>query len=73
MEAKALDNRQFSEDCTPGYFNNEGNLSSPGPYGQSYGGGAVEYFAIIRKWRESQEWERDTTTRYATVASSKSI
>jgi cyclohexanone monooxygenase len=48
----ALNNQQFQVECTPGYYNNEGQ---PGPgagftAGQ-YGGGPVEFFKILSDWR----------------------
>ena len=45
-------NQQFFLDCTPGYYNNEGQPNE----GQSlldgmYGGGPEEFFKILREWR----------------------
>jgi cyclohexanone monooxygenase len=47
-----------SQDCTPGYYNNEGR--DPGPIARSYVGypyGAVAYFHYIDAWRRSGEFE----------------
>lgn len=47
---KARLNEDFLQNCTPGYYNNEGK-----PQGQaqnaSYGGGPIEFFELVRKWR----------------------
>ena len=45
-------------DCTPGYYNNEGQ--DPGPaakYNVGYPAGASAYFNYIKEWRESGEFE----------------
>jgi cyclohexanone monooxygenase len=47
-----------SPDCTPGYYNNEGQ--DPGPaakYNVGYPGGATAYFAYIDRWRTDGEFE----------------
>jgi cyclohexanone monooxygenase len=47
-----------SPDCTPGYYNNEGQ--DPGPaarYNVGYPGGASAYFKYIDRWRRSGEFE----------------
>ena len=48
-----------SPDCTPGYYNNEGQ--DPGPQGnwlgQGYPEGASAYFEFIERWRTSGEFE----------------
>ena len=47
-----------SPDCTPGYYNNEGQ--DPGPaakYNVGYPGGAMAYFAYIDRWRSDGEFE----------------
>jgi cyclohexanone monooxygenase len=44
----------FQEQCTPGYYNNEGQPGvGPGWFGGSYGGGSQAFFEILRKWRSS--------------------
>ncbi len=43
-----------SPDCTPGYYNNEGQ--DPGPAGKlrtGYPAGALAYFRYLQKWRDS--------------------
>jgi len=47
-----------SQECTPGYYNNEGR--DPGPAARSYVGypaGAVAYFHYIERWRRSGAFE----------------
>ena len=42
----------FGPDCTPGYYNNEGQ--DPGAFlGRGYPYGPSAYFAYIDKWRAS--------------------
>ena len=39
--------------CTPGYYNNEaGGASKNGFISGQYGGGAVQFFQILKEWRE---------------------
>jgi cyclohexanone monooxygenase len=44
--------RSFLEECTPGYYNNEGKLSDRAAQNGFFGGGSVEFFRILREWRE---------------------
>ena len=43
----------FLENCTPGYYNNEGKLSERSVQNGFYGGGtgSPEFFAILEEWR----------------------
>ncbi|HUI28471.1 MAG TPA: NAD(P)/FAD-dependent oxidoreductase [Candidatus Kryptonia bacterium] len=43
--------RQFLEDCTPGYYNNEGKPGERSGQNGFYGGGSVEFFRILQEWR----------------------
>jgi len=43
--------RQFLEDCTPGYYNNEGKPGERSGQNGFYGGGSEEFFRILRDWR----------------------
>jgi cation diffusion facilitator CzcD-associated flavoprotein CzcO len=53
IKAKALNALGFLTDCTPGYYNNEGKPGAgTGLAGDSYGGGPIEFFALLKKWRE---------------------
>jgi cyclohexanone monooxygenase len=52
MEQKALNNQDFLRECTPGYYNNEGKPEyGVGLVAAMYGGGPIEFFDLIRKWR----------------------
>jgi cyclohexanone monooxygenase len=47
-----------SQDCTPGYYNNEGQ--DPGPNGRMFVGypyGASAYFRYLEKWRSAGDFE----------------
>jgi cyclohexanone monooxygenase len=43
---------EFFEECTPGYYNNEGKPGERSGQNGFYGGGPVEYFRILKDWRE---------------------
>lgn len=47
-----LDRRKFLEECTPGYYNGEGQLSPMAASFSSYGKGSVAFFETIREWRD---------------------
>jgi len=48
---KARDAGDFLENCTPGYYNNEGRVGERSAQNGFYGGGSIEYFRILAKWR----------------------
>ncbi len=50
--AKAMLRMKFLEECTPGYYNNEGKPGDRGVQNSSYGEGPNAYFAILQRWRE---------------------
>jgi hypothetical protein len=41
----------FLESCTPGRYNNEGNLSARPPGNRDYGDGTVAFFGVLAAWR----------------------
>ncbi|MEV6302983.1 NAD(P)/FAD-dependent oxidoreductase [Actinoplanes sp. NPDC051861] len=45
----APNNYRFQSECTPGYYNGEGN---PRPVNFSYGPGPVAFHELLREWRE---------------------
>ena len=53
IKRMSMFNQKFLEECTPGYYNNEGH---PGVgnslIGSAYGGGPEAFFQILRDWRE---------------------
>lgn len=54
---KAVMRQQFLEECTPGYYNNEGKPSDRAAQNNSYGEGPNAYFRILKAWRDSGELE----------------
>ena len=50
----AFVNRDFLESCTPGYYNNEGELDDPskGLATQAYAPGINAFNALLAEWRE---------------------
>jgi hypothetical protein len=54
IKAKAVNNLNFLTECTPGYYNNEGKpTAGTGLAGDNYGGGPIEFFALLKQWREA--------------------
>ena len=52
---KAMLRQKFLEECTPGYYNNEGKPGDRSRQDASYGAGPDPYFAILKGWREAGE------------------
>ena len=49
---------QFHQECTPGYYNNEGKPGQgKGFLGEQYGGGPLEFHDLIHKWRSDGEMQ----------------
>ncbi|MFM8272032.1 MAG: monooxygenase, partial [Gemmata sp.] len=44
--------RQFLEECTPGYYNNEGKPGERNGQDGFYGAGSVAFFRLLADWRE---------------------
>ena len=53
---KARITADFQEKCTPGYYNNEGKINQK-PQNGMYGGGPIEFFAVMKKWRSKGSLE----------------
>ena len=53
IKKKALNNEAFLDACTPGYYNNEGQVNEGGSgfVGTLYGGGPVEFHNLFKQWR----------------------
>ena len=49
----ARDIRTFQEQCTPGYYNNEGQPGAGGFLGSSYGNGPMPFFQLLADWRDA--------------------
>ena len=43
----------FLESCTPGYYNNEGRPAERNLQNGFYGGGSMQFFELLEKWREA--------------------
>jgi cation diffusion facilitator CzcD-associated flavoprotein CzcO len=53
LAESARDIRTFQEQCTPGYYNNEGQPAAGGFLGSSYGNGPMPYFRLLADWRDA--------------------
>ncbi|MDQ0464297.1 cyclohexanone monooxygenase [Caulobacter ginsengisoli] len=53
----ALMRQKFQEECTPGYYNNEGKPSALAARNGPYGAGAIAFTKLITAWREKGELE----------------
>jgi len=51
LAAASRDVRAFQEQCTPGYYNNEGAPAEGGFLGSSYGKGPIAFFGVLADWR----------------------
>jgi cyclohexanone monooxygenase len=49
----APQNGSFQQECTPGYYNNEGNLEGVPVQSGPYGGGPMSYFNELQSWRKA--------------------
>jgi cyclohexanone monooxygenase len=51
----AVDNVEFFESCTPGYYNNEGRVSERrgNLNGEAYAPGANAFNRLLAQWREA--------------------
>ncbi len=48
----AIQRQKFAEECTPGYYNNEGKPSALAARNGPYGKGSVAFIQLIKEWRE---------------------
>ncbi len=55
---------RFYAECTPGYYNNEGKPgdNANGFLSGQYGGGPIEFFEILKKWRDEGDLRGLETT-----------
>jgi cyclohexanone monooxygenase len=45
---------KFYAECTPGYYNNEGQAGNPHSYfANTYGAGPLRFFDILANWRDA--------------------
>jgi cyclohexanone monooxygenase len=47
----AMQRQKFLEDCTPGYYNNEGKPSAAAVRNGPYGAGSIAFIELLEKWR----------------------
>ena len=54
---KSTFNPEASRNCTPGAFNNENADANvqPGVFATAYGGGPIEYGAVLQAWRSERD------------------
>ncbi len=52
MDRTAGDGEQFMRECTPSYFNFEGDLTRRNVRNGIYGGGPVDFYRRLAEWRE---------------------
>ena len=53
----ALQRAKFAEECTPGYYNNEGQPSALAARNGSYGKGSIAFVKVLEAWREADALE----------------
>jgi cyclohexanone monooxygenase len=51
IKSLAILRRQFLEDCTPGYYNNEGKPAERTEQDGWYGAGSVAFIKVLEDWR----------------------
>ncbi len=51
IEGLAIMRQAFLEECTPGYYNNEGNVRVLSARNGSYGAGPVAFVKVLEDWR----------------------
>ncbi|MCC6918114.1 MAG: NAD(P)/FAD-dependent oxidoreductase [Alphaproteobacteria bacterium] len=49
---KAIMRQKFAEECTPGYYNNEGQPSPAAVRNGSYGAGPIAFVKLLETWRD---------------------
>jgi cyclohexanone monooxygenase len=55
LEEKSMKDTTFLRECTPGYYNNEGQNERDSIWLSNYGGGPFEYMQVLRDWIGSDE------------------
>ena len=48
----ARSNEKFQADCTPGYYNNEGQPEGRSLQNANYGKGSPAFFKVLDEWRK---------------------
>ncbi len=58
IKRNARRGERFFAECTPGYYNNEGNHDKTNGFlSNAYGKGPVAFFDLLKKWRKSGRYE----------------
>ncbi|QFG26141.1 NAD(P)/FAD-dependent oxidoreductase [Actinomadura sp. WMMB 499] len=57
IRENAMDNVQFVQECTPGYYNNEGEKNMRSHLGEPYGPGFYAMEDVLRTWRDAGEMQ----------------
>jgi cyclohexanone monooxygenase len=63
IEQLALLREAFLKECTPGYYNNEGNVQAMSRRNTSYGAGPVAFTKVLEDWRAAGEMKGLELTR----------
>ena len=53
VQARALDDEVFQRECTPSYFNFEGDLGRRNAKNNVFGGGPMLFYRILEEWRKT--------------------
>jgi cyclohexanone monooxygenase len=72
VRAVANDVSQFARECTPSYFNNEGEEKLRWIFGEPYGPGFYAFEELLQKWREAGDLKGLVLTRPAVQADATS-
>ena len=56
LTASARNVRSFQEQCTPGYYNNEGHPEGGGFIVSAYGKGPMPFFSLLAEWRAAGDF-----------------
>ena len=54
VDPDSIRSRSYQAKCTPGYFNNEGRPDALLLNDAPYGGTALQFFGLLRSWREDE-------------------
>jgi cation diffusion facilitator CzcD-associated flavoprotein CzcO len=52
----AVNRQKYFEECTPGYYNNEGKPSARAASNAPYGAGSMAFFKVLADWRARGEF-----------------
>jgi len=63
----AVDTSQFARECTPSYFNNEGEKKFRSIFGEPYGPGFYAFEKLLQDWRDKGDLEGLVLTKAKTT------